>query len=184
MHTEATLTQLEQVTMALWHLMRDFQDKTCAKFNTTELAREVEAQNCCDARTNAPNQSRKLKTFNLLTYKFHDLGDYVCTIRMFGTTDSFSTQPVCASASQVHQSPNSALVSRTVFSRTFSIVLWPSRDIPACSRPLSVCLLAIPIRSVSFRCLLICSVIHPFRVFRLYLVSTRFLSVFHIRIRP
>ena len=29
-------------------------------------------------------------------------------------------------------------LSRTVFSRTFSIVLRPSRDIPACSRPLSV----------------------------------------------
>ena len=32
------------------------------------------------------------------------------------------------------------VLSRTVFSRTFSIVLQPSRDIPACSRPLSVCL--------------------------------------------
>ena len=110
MDIEATLTQLEQVTTALLgHLMRDFRDKTCAEFNTTELVCEVEAQNCCDAQTNAPNQSHKLKTFNLLTYKFHDLEDYVHMICMFGTTDSFSTQPVCASASQVHQSPNSAL---------------------------------------------------------------------------
>ena len=96
MHTEATLARLEQVTTALGHLMRDFRDKTCAKFNTTELAREVEARNRRNARTNAPNQSRKVKSFNLLTYKFHALGDYVRTIRMFGTTDSFSTQPVCA----------------------------------------------------------------------------------------
>jgi hypothetical protein len=96
MHTEATLTRLEQVTTALGHLMRDFRDKTCAEFNTTELAREVEARNRRDARTNAPNQSHKLKTFNLHTYKFHALGDYVRTIRMFGTTDSFSTQPVRA----------------------------------------------------------------------------------------
>ena len=59
-------------------------------------------------------------------------------------------------------------LSRTVFSRTFSIVLRPSRDIPACSRPLSVCSITIPIRSVSFRCLLICSVIRPFRVFCLF----------------
>ena len=72
---------------------------------------------------------------------------------------------------------STAELSRTVFSRTFSIVLWPSRDIPACSRPLSVCLLATPIRSVSFRCLLICSVIRPFRVFRLFPSISLFLLV-------
>ena len=69
------------------------------------------------------------------------------------------------------------LVSRTVFSRTFSIVLRPSRDIPTCSRPLSVCLLAIPIRPVPFRCLLICSVTRPFRVFRLFPSISLFLLV-------
>lgn len=35
------------------------------------------------------------KTWNLFTYKFHSLGDYVAMIRMFGTTDSYSTQTVC-----------------------------------------------------------------------------------------
>ena len=35
-------------------------------------------------------------------------------------------------------------LSRTVFSRTFSIVLRPSCDIPACSRPLSVCFQLFP----------------------------------------
>ena len=58
-------------------------------------------------------------------------------------------------------------MSRTVFYRTFSIVLRPSRDIPACSRPFP-CLITIPIRSVSFRCLLICSVIRPFCIFCLF----------------
>ena len=116
MHTEATLARLEQVTTDLGHLMRDFRDKTCAEFNTTELSHEVEARNRRNARKNGmktPNQSRKVKNLNLLTYKFHALGDYVHTIRMFGTTDSFSTQLVCArpytSASQFHQCPNSAL---------------------------------------------------------------------------
>ena len=47
MHTEATLAWFEQVTTDLGHLMQDFWDKTCAKFNTTELAREVEARNRC-----------------------------------------------------------------------------------------------------------------------------------------
>ena len=39
-------------------------------------------------------QSRRRKSFNLQTYKFHALGDYVATIRHFGTTDSYSTEPV------------------------------------------------------------------------------------------
>ena len=36
----------------------------------------------------------KKKTFNLLTYKLHALGDYVQTICLFGSTDSYSTQIV------------------------------------------------------------------------------------------
>ena len=32
------------------------------------------------------------KIFNLSTYKLHALGDYVNTIRLFGTTDSYTTQ--------------------------------------------------------------------------------------------
>ena len=36
----------------------------------------------------------KVKLFNLFTYKLHALGDYVRTIRLYGTTDSYSTQIV------------------------------------------------------------------------------------------
>ena len=35
-----------------------------------------------------------MKGFNLNTYKLHSLGDYVETIRRYGTTDSYSTQLV------------------------------------------------------------------------------------------
>ena len=38
--------------------------------------------------------SRKPKVLNLLTVKLHFLGDYVRHIRLFGTTDSYSTQLV------------------------------------------------------------------------------------------
>ncbi|KAJ6538579.1 hypothetical protein B0H10DRAFT_1669333, partial [Mycena sp. CBHHK59/15] len=34
------------------------------------------------------------KTFNMNTYKGHSLPDYPDTILFFGTTDSYSTQPV------------------------------------------------------------------------------------------
>lgn len=38
--------------------------------------------------------SRRYKTLNLTIYKLHALGDYVNCIRLFGTTDSYSTQLV------------------------------------------------------------------------------------------
>lgn len=41
-----------------------------------------------------PKQLRRKKSFNFQTYKFHALGDYVASIRHFGTTDSYSTEPV------------------------------------------------------------------------------------------
>jgi hypothetical protein len=49
-----------------------------------------------------PKQSRRRKSFNFQTYKFHSLGDYVASIRQFGTTDSYSTEPVSCSLSLVH----------------------------------------------------------------------------------
>jgi hypothetical protein len=39
---------------------------------------------------------RRRKAFNLNTYKNHSIDDYVRTIRMYGTTDSYSTEPVSA----------------------------------------------------------------------------------------
>lgn len=38
--------------------------------------------------------TRREVRFNLLTYKHHALGDYVRTIKRYGTTDSYSTEPV------------------------------------------------------------------------------------------
>jgi hypothetical protein len=38
---------------------------------------------------------RTAQTFNLTTYKFHALGDYVHAIQMFGTVDGFTMQLVC-----------------------------------------------------------------------------------------
>jgi hypothetical protein len=40
------------------------------------------------------SMARKPKQLNLKTYKYHSLGDYVDTIKRFGTTDSYSTQGV------------------------------------------------------------------------------------------
>ena len=42
----------------------------------------------------SPSPQGKKKGLNLFTIKFHFLGDYVRHIRLFGTTDSYSTQLV------------------------------------------------------------------------------------------
>ena len=46
-----------------------------------------------DSQWSSPGPKNKF--LNLVTYKMHALGDYVQTIWLFGTTDSYSTQIVC-----------------------------------------------------------------------------------------
>jgi hypothetical protein len=102
MHTDATLEHLESLTKEFGRLMRQFRDLT-SQFQTVELPRELASRNRQRQRSQAktfgqstgPSESsRKRKILNLFTPKFHSLGDYVQCIRMFGSTDSFSTQVV------------------------------------------------------------------------------------------
>ena len=105
MHSESTLTLMESSTTALGNIMRKFRDATCSAFKTRELPKETAARGRRQARKEA-SQPEKLpagaksniqsqgKTLNLATYKVHALADYVRTIRLFGTTDSYSTQTV------------------------------------------------------------------------------------------
>ncbi|KAJ3749801.1 hypothetical protein EV360DRAFT_97728 [Lentinula raphanica] len=75
LHSETTLGWLETITKEVGVLMRAFRDKTASKFDTFELPREQEAR----TRRQAGNQ-------------FHAMGDYVPSIRLFATTDNYSTQ--------------------------------------------------------------------------------------------
>jgi len=84
LHTDSTLGLLETVTREFGRLMRQFRDKTSDEFDTVDLPRE----------TGTRRGGARSKKLNLNTYKFHALGDYVTTIRLFGTTDSYSTQLV------------------------------------------------------------------------------------------
>ena len=107
MHSDATLEHLNSLTKEFGLLMRQFRDLTCSDFQTFELPRERAArkrqqQHVHDKTVSThPStldtvpSSRKMKTLNISTPKFHFLGDYVPTIRTFGCTDSFSTQLVC-----------------------------------------------------------------------------------------
>jgi len=57
-------------------------------------AEPLSAQHQSSIQKHSLAGARRLKTFNLNTYKGHSYGDYVKTIREYGTTDSFSTEPV------------------------------------------------------------------------------------------
>ena len=111
-HTDSTLEHLTALTKEFGLLMRQFRNLTCSQFQTMELPREVETRNrqqrvqakqlstgtrvptASGSNSSSASTSRKPKTLNLLTPKFHFLGDYVRFIRMFGTTDVYSTQLV------------------------------------------------------------------------------------------
>jgi hypothetical protein len=84
---------------------------TCEAYVTRELPSEEAARGRRKAAAAAKQSiaaeggmeelmatSTKRKTnyrkFNLMTYKVHSLGDYVKFIRMYGTTDNYSTQLV------------------------------------------------------------------------------------------
>lgn len=123
MHTDSTLSHLDSATTTLGQELRRFSRVTCSSFRTVELPREAAARGRRQARQNAKQTGphpvssipeadpantapptlaepspaatgKKKKLFNIRTYKVHALGDYVATIQLFGTTDSYSSQTV------------------------------------------------------------------------------------------
>lgn len=119
LHTESTLSALEASTTRLGHALRRFEDETCSTYATKDLPTEEAARgrrkvaqmmrstrkglnsekSTAAAGTShnppAPEARSKIRRFNISTYKTHALGDYVETIRRYGTTDGYSTQVVC-----------------------------------------------------------------------------------------
>lgn len=116
MHTDQTLEILDDVTVQIGADFRAFKNKICPAFNTRELRRETNARKRRNLKKTkgkkastdpAPGSSSDptenpaeepdeplSRSFNLQTYKYHSLGDVANTIRIFGTSDSFSTEPV------------------------------------------------------------------------------------------
>lgn len=110
MHTDETLRLMDGVTKSLGDAIRAFESNVCPAFITKELKREAQGRQRREARARSQREgtgstatviTRRPKTLNLRTYKFHALGDYTTSIRMFGTTDSYSTQSV--SSKYFHQ---------------------------------------------------------------------------------
>jgi hypothetical protein len=104
MHTDHMLIIFKELTTTLGDQLRFFASETCSNFETFELPREAAARqrrqskkpqvDILDTDPN-PGKTRRRKTINIDTYKHHALGDYVETIRTYGTSDSYSTELVC-----------------------------------------------------------------------------------------
>ena len=103
LHNDHTLALLDYTTTQLGALTRRFDRDTCSKVETKELAKEAEARACREAKGKgkgkAVSSARKPATLGIFTIKFHFLGDYVSTIRRFGTSDSYSTENVSSFSS-------------------------------------------------------------------------------------
>lgn len=98
MHTDPTLKVFDDATASIGQQFRAFTNKTCPAFDTQELQREFDARKRrktkgTDAGVSV-KMTRRRKTLNLQTYKYHSLGDYPAMIRRFGTCDSYSTELV------------------------------------------------------------------------------------------
>jgi hypothetical protein len=105
LHTDSTLAALRSITKTLGSRLRQFEKHIAPSYNTYELNKETAARNRAQMRKNQgkvttndsgkSSTSKHLKTFTLYTSKLHGIGDYPKSIRLFGTTDSDSTQIVC-----------------------------------------------------------------------------------------
>ncbi|KAG2742745.1 hypothetical protein P692DRAFT_20879278 [Suillus brevipes Sb2] len=110
MHSDLTLEIMDEVTSTLGRQFREFKNTVCTAYQTRELPREVGARarrlvkkagkettghkGKGSSSIAAQGQNvQRTKVFNFQTYKFHALGDYVSTIRRYGTSDSYSTEP-------------------------------------------------------------------------------------------
>jgi hypothetical protein len=110
LHTDTTLALLEDATKRLGKQLRDFTDNIAPEYPTTEskternrrdrrTAKAASSSNALAPMLNiapVPPHALKKVTWNLNRIKFHMLGHYTETIRRFGTTDSYSTAPVCS----------------------------------------------------------------------------------------
>lgn len=107
---------MDRLTTELGQALREFEGKVCNAYVTRELPRETAArerkqkaqeatsqtetppatlsQPSNDLDSKSQKDKQQIKSLNLQTYKHHSLGDYVETIRQYGTTDSYSTETV------------------------------------------------------------------------------------------
>ena len=96
LHMDHSLDLLDKAIRLLRDQLCRFQQFTCTAFKTMELPSETAARRRQQERNldMSTTCGARPKSFNLVTYKFHALGNYVCNIRLFGMTDSYTTHLV------------------------------------------------------------------------------------------
>ena len=124
LHTKDSLELLELSLKQLTTQLRWFVKVTCTVFETKELPVEVAAwQRWGETAKNL--NSPHPKSFNLLMYKFHAVGNYVQTIRLFGTTDSYTTQIVSTIHTEISSGSSLTLSwSGWTFASDDQEILW------------------------------------------------------------
>jgi hypothetical protein len=107
-HTDSTLDHFDNATSSLGQQIRTFSSKVCANFVTTDTPKEKAARTRRKAAKASDNSGKETsgastkltagpkrqRFFKINTYKWHALGDYIRSIQLFGTTDSYSSQTV------------------------------------------------------------------------------------------
>jgi hypothetical protein len=109
-HTETTVRDLENSTTRLGNMLRSFQQDICSQYQTFDLPSEEAARarrKAAAAKKGGPGAAakkgkgkesaigtRKIRVFNLNTYKIHALGGYAKAIRLFGSPDNYNSQSV------------------------------------------------------------------------------------------
>jgi hypothetical protein len=114
LHTETTVTDLEHSLTRLGDGLRAFQKTVCPAYKTADLpaeeaarirrqanaAKKADAKGKGKAKAKAPvnppkgGGTRRLRNFNLDTYKIHALGGYAKAIRKYGSMDNYNSQTV------------------------------------------------------------------------------------------
>lgn len=105
-HTTSMLRILEELMCSFGIRICHFANQISPQYDTRELPKEEAACICRHAKKQSSGgnantttgttvfQRIKCKLLSLTIYKFHAMGDYVSQIKMFGMTDSYSTQTV------------------------------------------------------------------------------------------
>ena len=111
LHTETTVTDLENSATRLGHLLQKFKNDVCSVYATRDLPSEEAARGrrkaakaakagkkpeTLPAPTENKNKKKKpkLREFMMETYKLHGLPDYPAAIRAHGVTENTSTKNV------------------------------------------------------------------------------------------
>ena len=113
LHTETTVKSLMTSTTRLGTALRKFVAVTCDAYLTKDLPSEEAARGRRQAalalkkgmngkqatKPSESSTSARERKFNLSAYKPHAIPDYALYIRLYGTTDGFTSQVVSCSSS-------------------------------------------------------------------------------------